>query len=168
MHTSAISQMLAKQNAKTDVSIIPGGLTRHLQPADVSWNKPFKQAYRALYNEWMATGEKLYTAAGNMHAPDKALYLRWVNEAWNSVMTEVVIKSFRVCGISVNTDGSEDGEIHCIKEGEIGAEASPIIAEKTASLFEDWLEDDCDPFAESDLEEDDEKLADNELAVDDS
>ena len=79
----------------------------------------------------------------------------------------VVIKSFRVCGISVNTDGSEDGEIHCIKEGQIAAEAFPIIGEKTASLFEDSSEDDCDPFAESDLKDEDE-LADNEFTVDDS
>ena len=158
----------AKNTANTDVSIIPGGLTRHLQPADVSWNKPFKQAYKALYSEWMATGEKSYTAAGNTRAPDKALCLRWVKEAWNSVTTEVVIKSFRVCGISVDTDGSEDGEIHCIKEGEIAAEASPVIAEKTASLFVASEEDDCDPFAESDLEEDEDELADNELTVDDS
>ena len=114
--TDAITSY-AKRSAKTDVSIIPGGLTRHLQPADVSWNKPFKEAYKALYNEWMATGEKSYTPAGNMRAPEKALCLRWVKEAWNSVTTEVVIKSFRVCGISVKTDGSEDGEIHCIKEG---------------------------------------------------
>ena len=158
----------AKKTANTDVSIIPGGLTRHLQPADVSWNKPFKQAYKALYSEWMATGEKSYTAAGNMRAPDKALCLRWVKEAWNSVTTEVVIKSFRVCGISVDTDGSEDGEIHCIKEGEIAAEASPVIAEKTASLFVASEGDDCDPFVESDLEEDEDELADNELTVDDS
>ena len=68
----------------------------------------------------------------------------------------------------MNTDGSEDGEIHCIKEGQIAAEAFSIIAEKTASLFEligTW--DDCDPFAESDLEDEDE-FADNELTVDDS
>ena len=157
----------AQKTAKTDVSIIPGGLTRHLQPADVSWNKSFKQVYKALYNEWMATGEKLYTTAANMHAPDKALCLRWVQEAWDSVTTEVVIKSFQVCGISVNTDGSEDGEIHCIKEGQIAAEAFPIITDKMASLFEDSSDDDCDPFAESDLEDEDE-LADNELTVDDS
>ena len=75
--------------------------------------------------------------------------------------------SDQVIGISMNTDGSEDGEIHCIKESQIAAEAFPIIAEKTGSLFEDSSEDDCDPFAESDLEDEDE-LADNELTVDDS
>ena len=100
----------------------------------------------------MALGEKSYTPAGNISAPDKALCLRWVKEAWNSVTTEVVIKSFRVCGISMKTHSLEDSEIHCIKEGQIAAEASPTIAEKTAGLFEDSLDDDRDPFDESDLE----------------
>ena len=29
---------------RTDGCLIPGGLTSHLQPADVSWNKLFKSA----------------------------------------------------------------------------------------------------------------------------
>ena len=116
----------------------------------------------------MATGEKSYTAAGNMHAPNKALCLRWVKDAWNSVTTDVIIKSFRVCGISVKTDGSEDGEIHNLKKGQITAEALPITAEKTASLLEAAEEDNSDSFTECDLEEDEDELADNELAVEDS
>ena len=40
------------KQANTDISIIPGGLTSLVQPADVSWNKPFKAAYKELYNEW--------------------------------------------------------------------------------------------------------------------
>ena len=42
---------------RTDGCLIPGGLTSNLQPADVSRNKPFKSAYRELYNNWMASGE---------------------------------------------------------------------------------------------------------------
>ena len=38
-----------------------------------------------------------------------------------------------------------------------------------ASLFEDSLEeDDCEPFDESDLEKDEDELADNNLAAEDS
>ena len=33
--------------------------------------------------------------------------------------TDVVIKSFKACGISNNTDGSEDDMIHCLKPGEV-------------------------------------------------
>ena len=122
-----------RRGANSDISVTPGGLTRHLQPADVSWNKPFKQAYKALYNDWMVSGEKSYTPAGNLHAPDKALCLKWVTETWGSVSSDVICKSFRVCGISINPDGSEDGEIHSIKDGQIAAEAAPIIEYYTFS-----------------------------------
>ena len=66
------------KHTNTDVSIIPGGLTSQLQPADVSWNKPFKAAYKTKYNDWMATGSKSYMPAGNVCTPSKALCLQWV------------------------------------------------------------------------------------------
>ena len=72
-------------------------------------------------------------------------------------------KPFRVCGISVNPDRAEDGEIHNIKEGEIAAEASPVIKEKTASLLAATDDDDSDPFDNSDIEKDDDELADDKL-----
>ena len=52
----------------SDMSIIPGGLTGHLQPADLCWNKPFKAAYKELYGEWSTGGEKSRTPAG-MYMP---------------------------------------------------------------------------------------------------
>lgn len=42
-----------------------------VQPADVSWNKPFKAVYKERYNKWMVEGEKTYTAAGNVHTYPK-------------------------------------------------------------------------------------------------
>ena len=66
---------IVDEGARSDISVIPGGLTGLVQPPDVSWNKPFKQAYKELYNEWLASGEKSYTPAGNVHAPSKLLYL---------------------------------------------------------------------------------------------
>uniref|UniRef100_A0A1X7UPU3 DDE-1 domain-containing protein n=1 Tax=Amphimedon queenslandica TaxID=400682 RepID=A0A1X7UPU3_AMPQE len=39
------------RKTQSDIVIIPGGLTGLVQPADVSWNKPFKTAYKELYNE---------------------------------------------------------------------------------------------------------------------
>ena len=32
------------KQTRSDVVVVPGGLTKH---ADVSWNKPFKEAYRS-------------------------------------------------------------------------------------------------------------------------
>ena len=51
--------------------------------------------------------------------------------------------SFRACGISVAIDGSEDGEIHCFKEGGVEADARTAINTKTSRLLtEDCREDD--------------------------
>ena len=38
--------------SKTKMTIIPGGLTRYLQPRDVLINKPFKEEIRRKYNEY--------------------------------------------------------------------------------------------------------------------
>ena len=82
-----------------------------LCPYYVSWNKPFKQAYKAQYNEWMVSGEKSYTAAGNVRPPDKTLCLK----AWKSVSVDAIKKSFVACGIYSSLNGSQDTEISCIK-----------------------------------------------------
>ena len=68
------------KQTNTNASVIPGGLTNQLQPADVSWNKAFKTVYKDKYNEWMASREISYTAARNLRAPSKVLCLEWVRE----------------------------------------------------------------------------------------
>ncbi len=124
--------------------------------------------------QWMATGEKSYTPAGNIRAPSKLLCLQWVIESWNSVSAEVVKKSFISCGISVNMDGSEDQEIHCLKHGEIAAAAKTGIQQATVSLLApssaaaDILSSQ-DPFADLDENmEDDEELDRNEVVLEDN
>ena len=100
---------------------------RHLQPADVSWNKPFKSAYRELYNQWMASGKQSLTPAGNVRPPDKLTCLKWVVKAWEAVSTEVIVSSFHASGISVAVDGSEDSTMHCLKQSGIAADAASCI-----------------------------------------
>ena len=152
---------------KSDVAIIPGGLTSQFQPADVSWNKPFKTAYRELYNEWMATGEKSFTPAGNMRPAEKALCLEWVKIAWSKVTTDVVIKSFTACGISNNTDGSEDDMIHCLKPGEVAHSAAETAARETAQLNNPVADDNEDLFMGIDDDDFGVKMEEDETIIDD-
>ena len=66
----------------------------------------------------------------------------------------------------MHTDGTEDGEIHCLKEGGVAADARKTIESEPAALATatDLLEE-SDPFA--DVEEDEEELEENELVLED-
>lgn len=159
-----------KKNTNSDISVIPGGLTCKLQPADVSWNKPFKGSYKGKYNEWMIGGTKSYTAAGNVRAPSKLLCLQWVKEAcMDTISSDIIKKWFRSCGISLNIDGTEESEVHCMKENEVAFPAREVIKKATAALLQAQVEDEeSDPFADLYDEEDEEdELDNNEVVLDD-
>jgi hypothetical protein len=120
------------KKSKTDMAVIPGGCTGLIQPPDVSWNKPFKSHYWNLYEQWLAEGDEqhTFTKGGNLRAPSRVLIAQWVKSAWDSVSKEVIIKSFIVCGISNNIDGSQDSLINVIKPGAIlGEESDEILKE---------------------------------------
>ena len=62
-HTMEEVKTLLK-TGKTDLVVIPGGLTSMLQPLDVCINRPFKFALKQKYKEWMAGGNHQYTPTG--------------------------------------------------------------------------------------------------------
>ena len=95
-------------NANTDLAIIPGGLTSVVQPLDVCLNKPFKDRLREKWNAWMSSGQFTYTKGGNLKKPDYSIICKWVLEAWAEIPKEMIVKSFKKCGISNAMDGSED------------------------------------------------------------
>jgi DNA gyrase inhibitor GyrI len=54
---------------KTNVAVIPGGLTPVLQLFDVSMNKTFKDNIRKLYTQWMAEGGYEMMSTGKIRGP---------------------------------------------------------------------------------------------------
>ena len=92
----------------SDLCVIPGGCTSKLQPADVSWNRPFKSHIAELYDKWLFNGPVEKTKGGNRRAPSKIVMLKWIKQAWDAISPDIVRKSFKKCGISNAIDGSED------------------------------------------------------------
>lgn len=79
------------------------------------WNAPFKTKERQFYNDWMVHGEKSFTKGNNMRAPTIDDYLQWVVDAWEQLPKQLIVDSFKGCGLTTALDGSEDDEIHCFK-----------------------------------------------------
>ena len=54
----------------------------------------------------------------------------WILRLWNSVKKEVVVKSFKKCGISNAVDGTEDVEIYRDEESDFSEDTSNAEIEK--------------------------------------
>ena len=63
-HLSEATRSVLK-SLKIDTIVVPGGCTKFVQPADVSWNCPFKEAIQDFHNVWISRGDLPCTAGGN-------------------------------------------------------------------------------------------------------
>lgn len=103
--TEGVKRVLC--DGKTDLVIIPGGMTSTLQPLDVVLNKPFKDRVRLEYQEWMS-GDNLKTPTGRLQRPPLGTVCGWVLSAWRSLPDVMVQNAFKKCCISNSLDGTED------------------------------------------------------------
>lgn len=86
----------------------------------------------------MLHGEKSYTNAGNMRAPSMEVYLQWVVDAWEQLPKELIVKSFKGCGLTTALDGSEDTTIHCFKpDGPIPTGLELLTKNRNKKKFEE-------------------------------
>lgn len=152
---------------KYDTATVPGGCTKFIQAADVAWNAGFKSNMREYYDAWLSqpAGHE-YTKSGNMKAPSRPLFCKWVKSAWEAVPIGTVKKSFLSCAITTALDGKEyDDEIHCFKSGQPCQAGRVVLQQKMVKfLSSDDDDDNSNPFASDDDEEETES---NELLVDD-
>ena len=91
-----------------DVSILPGGCTSIMQPLDVAINRPFKNYLKELYIKHCLEKNNTFAKI------KKTDILEWIGMIWYDdklITKSMIYNSFKTCGLSNKTDGSEDNLI---------------------------------------------------------
>ncbi|GFW08974.1 pogo transposable element with KRAB [Trichonephila clavipes] len=118
-----VKNVLKSTSAK--IAIISGGITKKLQPLDVSINRSFKSKVRKLWEQWMSNGEKNYMKMGKLKQASHENVSNWVLKVWNDVSeTKNVLQK---CSIIVGNDS--DGEDSLLSSD------SDILSEDLMNLF---------------------------------
>ena len=106
--TDSVKKEFRKGNGV--MAVIPGGCTSKVQPLDVCINKPFKGELRKSWVSYMKSASKEARDAGErVKCATKEQVVQWLSEAvsWLQQKPELVVKSFKVCGISNDLAGNE-------------------------------------------------------------
>lgn len=101
--TNEVKQKI--KSLKSDLVIIPGGLTSILQVIDVVINKPFKDSLKKLYEDWLLNGNHTFTRGGNIRKPTTTNLFQ---QAWDEINPNTIIRGFKKCCVSNDLDGTED------------------------------------------------------------
>ncbi|KAG8223953.1 hypothetical protein J437_LFUL003761 [Ladona fulva] len=124
------SKTLLKKHSK--VAVIPGGLTKKLQPLDISVNRSFKSKIWRKWEKWMVDGFHTYTKYGRTQRASYAEICKWTVESW---ARECTFSGFRVSGIYSRDIDGVDGGLYSSSSDE-----SDVLLQENLpnSLFKNW------------------------------
>lgn len=131
-------QKYLREECTTEPVFVPAGTTSLVQPVDVVFNAPFKAAIDAMANSHLQENLDDYVKGRISASERRILFTKWVGKAWEEMSRkkDMIIRSFKKCGISVAIDGSEDDEIN------IESLEDYAVGESD----EEATDDDTDPF----------------------
>ena len=149
---------------KLRTATVPGGCTKLIQAADVTWNACLRSNISNYYDAWLSQpAAHEHTRSGNLKPPSCFLLCQWVKSAWEVVPVESVKKSFLSYAITIALDGKAEDGIHCFKPAQpCEARKVALQQEMVKFLSSDDDHDNSDPFT-SDGDNDEVELA---VAVD--
>ena len=96
--TEAVQAVL--DECSTDTAFIPGGYISLIQPFDVSFNKPFKNAVERLVTEHIPGSVCEYVKGELNLSARRVLFTKWVCQALEDVSAkkDVVVRRFKKSG----------------------------------------------------------------------
>ena len=119
---SHLTEEVKKEVKKhSQIAVIPGGLTKKLQPLDLTVNKPFKDHMKKHWDNWMKEGEHHFTKSNKMKRASYSEVCKWIVESWKKIDEITVKKGFQVSKIcdyegAMETDSETEIEDNCDKE----------------------------------------------------
>ena len=125
-----------------------------LQPLDNHLNKPFKDAMRIKWEEWLLNGDREYTRTGKCKGASYEMVAQWVSEVWREMSRDIIKRSFIETGIQ---DCDDDEVLHSklqsILAGTDPSEVDDDVEDSEASDLESYADE-----SDSDNEESGEKV----------
>ncbi|KAG5831790.1 hypothetical protein ANANG_G00282950 [Anguilla anguilla] len=104
--TDAVKNQVKQTNS--ELAVIPGGLTKELQPLDIGVNRAFKAKLRAAWEQWMTEGEHTFTKTGRQRRATYATICQWIVDAWAKVSVSTVVRAFMKAGIITELPGNSN------------------------------------------------------------
>uniref|UniRef100_A0A146PAS9 Tigger transposable element-derived protein 7 n=1 Tax=Fundulus heteroclitus TaxID=8078 RepID=A0A146PAS9_FUNHE len=146
---SHITDGVKKQVKHTNstLAVIPGGLTKELQPLDIGVHRAFKARLRTAWEQWMTEGEHTFTKTGRQRRTTYATICQWIVNAWDDISVSTVVRAFRKAGIVTELlDNSSDTDsISDDADGTEPGTLDPVFAQLFNS---DTEEEEFEGFAE--------------------
>ena len=96
-----------KRRANTIVILIPSGLVSLLQPLDRMLNKQMTRLMQGKYTTYTASAIA-DPKTGKLIPPGRGAVSMWCKESWEANTTETVKTFFKIFGLALALDGSED------------------------------------------------------------
>ena len=140
--TDSVKALVKKMNS--ELAVIPGGLTKELQPLDISIIRSFKAKLRLLWENWMLEGEHSYTTTGRLRRASYATVCKWILDAWSKVTPATTIRGFARADIipGFNTgDGIESAEADDSEDEDMGNTGSGLLDAAISQLMISDTED---------------------------
>ena len=78
------------QKTNWKLAVIPGGLTKNLQPLDIGINRSFKLNMRNAWEKWMTEGEHSFTKTGQQRRASYSVLCQWIVDAWKKISPSII------------------------------------------------------------------------------